>query len=621
MANEMVVEGQSSLSAHSTFAIQFLKDIAGSDQAEGASSEIGELLNTLGHIVDVFNDQRTSPSPLFPRAQMTGAVGPQSCQMPPIQTAVAVLRDAQAEREFSFLHAFDPPYILKNLSDLCLKVYFSQDYSDAEFIILNLALYCKVPPVCNSYAVGIKKITETAARTELQWSELRSTEDSPNEYDTLASMCETNIETALSGLSLYVKATYDMILALVLGTVHAVDTSKPSLAWTLISAASQGSYSLGYHTRSVGADRTSNEPNEKGLLFWAVYSLERFLSLRLGRSSTIPDCDITVPLPGSSQGSYSLALDYCGHQVKLARLAGQVYKKIYSAKALLLPVDVRRRRVIELSQELNESCEISRQINERWVQCTTSIVGRQIASLLFTSDEVAHLSMLTLVQRAMPAQSDSGTLLSTECANSAREALEQHQKCMAELRAQDTFVVAHLNWTIFFVPFAPFIVLFCHVIETGAIQDLARMQSFVTSIESACRHSKAIAKHHRLFQVFYSVALRHTELRWAPTPTQEESLRLRMEMDAHLSALGLPQTALAAANHSSHTGTETQETETHQGQAMAWLGDNAPGLGTLDPVQGGGMTSTWEDQGARLGNWFSFNQHVMELLDHNDLPF
>lgn len=147
------------------------------------------------------------------------------------------------------------------------------------------------------------------------------------------------------------------------------------------------------------------------------------------------------------------------------------------------------------------------------------------------------------------------------------------------------------------------------------------MQSFVTSIESACRHSKAIAKHHRLFQVFYSVALRHTELRWAPTPAQEESLRLRMEMDAHLSALGLPQTALAAANHSFDTGTETQETETYQGQAVAWSGDNAPGLGTLDPVQGGGMTSTWEEQGARLGNWFSFNQHVMELLDHNDLPF
>lgn len=31
----------------------------------------------------------------------------------------------------------------QNLSELCLKVYFSKDYTDAEFIILNTTLYCK----------------------------------------------------------------------------------------------------------------------------------------------------------------------------------------------------------------------------------------------------------------------------------------------------------------------------------------------------------------------------------------------------------------------------------------------------------------------------------------------
>ena len=30
-----------------------------------------------------------------------------------------------------------------SLSDLCLKIYFSDSYSDAEFIILNVSLYCK----------------------------------------------------------------------------------------------------------------------------------------------------------------------------------------------------------------------------------------------------------------------------------------------------------------------------------------------------------------------------------------------------------------------------------------------------------------------------------------------
>lgn len=31
----------------------------------------------------------------------------------------------------------------RSLSDLCLKIYFTSDYSDAEFIIVNAALHCE----------------------------------------------------------------------------------------------------------------------------------------------------------------------------------------------------------------------------------------------------------------------------------------------------------------------------------------------------------------------------------------------------------------------------------------------------------------------------------------------
>lgn len=48
-----------------------------------------------------------------------------------------------------------------SLSDLCLKVYFSQDYSDAEFIIINIALYCPYihpPLVCRHQTYGDRSL-------------------------------------------------------------------------------------------------------------------------------------------------------------------------------------------------------------------------------------------------------------------------------------------------------------------------------------------------------------------------------------------------------------------------------------------------------------------------------
>lgn len=98
---------------------------------------------------------------------------------------------------------------------------------------------------------------------------------------------------------------------------------------------------------------------------------------------------------------------------------------------------------------------------------------------------------------------------------------------------------------ILFTPFVPFIVIFCHTIETRDKEDLSRMYAFLKSIECACQHSNAIAKHHHLFGVLYSVALRYTELGLPSTPMEEEQLQLRSEVDAHLSSLGLqPQIGL-----------------------------------------------------------------------------
>lgn len=149
------------------------------------------------------------------------------------------------------------------------------------------------------------------------------------------------------------------------------------------------------------------------------------------------------------------------------------------------------------------------------------------------------------------------------------------------------------------MPFTPFLVLFCHVIETGDLDDLNRMQIFVLSMEESCQDSGAIARHHRLFQVFYRVAERYTELMCSSTLLQEDQRHLKNQVDLQLSALGLQ------PNGSYMAGQPTP--------------DGGP-IASSAGVDMGPFGQDWLHQGLFLGNLSSFNQQMMALMDQNDLP-
>lgn len=175
-------EGPSSFSAHSTLAIDFLHKVADAERDSVDNTEIRELLDSLHQIVDAVKVRRQSTESLFPLADHSAAQR-SPADLPPIHVAVAAIRKAQGN--FGHLLPSLSPYSLlviklplttitthllqtkgqglmksvdlcdlsltvinellhdQSLSDICLTVYFSQDYSNAEFIIVNVALYCK----------------------------------------------------------------------------------------------------------------------------------------------------------------------------------------------------------------------------------------------------------------------------------------------------------------------------------------------------------------------------------------------------------------------------------------------------------------------------------------------
>ncbi|EEY23477.1 fungal specific transcription factor domain-containing protein [Verticillium alfalfae VaMs.102] len=308
---------------------------------------------------------------------------------------------------------------------------------------------------------------------------------------------------------------------------------RPSLAWDLIVAAREISHSLGYHKRQRGTDGGSQEPNHAGLLFWLIYFFEKTLSLRLGRASTISEVDVTVPPPGSGNTSCPVQ-SYCYIQVRMARLAGMIYTDLYSAQSLLLDSETRRASMESLSRharEIHEDTLASKAHFERLGYYETS---RPCLEYLFIGDEVAHFSVLTMIHRAAPSESLAQPF-SNECIAYARQAFARHDSFDKSKRP---VLFSYMNWALLFLPFIPFFVLFCNVVENGSRDDLKRLEIFVQSI-GAASEDPGLADHYQLFGAFYNAAQQYTDSRTdilLPKQTREE---LDQWMESYLSPLGL----------------------------------------------------------------------------------
>lgn len=95
--------------------------------------------------------------------------------------------------------------------------------------------------------------------------------------------------------------------AVTIQTEYCKGQCKPTMAWTYISAASRMSQAMGLHRIASQQDHSFDPgTRQKSKLFWAMFILEKNLSLQLGRSSTLQDHDIMVPLKAIKMG-YQLA--------------------------------------------------------------------------------------------------------------------------------------------------------------------------------------------------------------------------------------------------------------------------------------------------------------------------
>ncbi|KAH0420877.1 fungal specific transcription factor domain-containing protein [Colletotrichum camelliae] len=584
-----VVEGESSLAAHSVFATEFLQKVVSTKSLQDSSLDLGETLEALSQIVTALKQQPVAGEMTYPHAKPIQRQRIQGLELPPIQKAVNTIRVAKSQRlsGMAWIYDFLPT---RRFPDLCLNVYFSENHSEYDFITVNGGLYS----LFTDYAAQI------------------SPEDK-KEYQEYARM-----------------SSADVIVALLFGTFHAVEISKPSLAWTLASKASELCQTLGYHrVECLKNTKDDGKPRVRGMhwhqfLFWNVYYIDKSLSLRLGRASTIPDWHITMPEPSVEDPLEDPLLPYYVLWIHTAKCQGKIYEMLYSPDSMAQPYHVRQTRVHELVSMLHDVETRTREANAKWGDRARDMVEGAFVDFCLISDSVLRLSMLTMVYRAAPRVEGSPTTFSPECIKAARAALEKHQECVSVMRkSHDVYFATYIHWTIMFAPFIPFIVLFCQVIETQDQQDLARLHGFILFLQEANTLSDAAHKMHRLFQVLYSVALRFVEFRTS-TP-QAQQTQASAEMDAYLAALGFPAKGGNGGNQQVQQQQQHQQHQQHQmdfsqnatqasqmagGTVMSGMGGDTMDEGLMKP----GNPMMWMTNAAQLEDFLYSNQAMMDLL-------
>ncbi|KAK3301852.1 uncharacterized protein B0T15DRAFT_442060 [Chaetomium strumarium] len=559
-----VVEGESSLTAHSVFANDFLQKAVSNKDSH---PEMRERIDALRQMIEAMKKQPAAREMSYPHARPVRPAALDGCELPPIQKTLEVLKLAKTHKQLGALWVLDL-FNAENLPQICLSAYMADDHNTAHFITAAVSLYY------------------------LFWIYGELFKDKQEEYLALSRVCRVNVETALSNLPLHLPANDDMVVALSLGTFYAIELAKPSLAWILSAKASELCQFLGYHRIGTYKNMSAGDAKHKQFLFWVVYLLDKSLTLRLGRSSTIQECDITVPLPSTDDPDQTPIAIFFSLWVLSSRLQGQIYELLYCPAAIAQPESVRKSRVQLLEQQLAELGALTDKETAKWDAKVRQEAGSDMADFFILSDIVLRMSTTTLVRRAVPNPPGSPTTFTADCIQAARETLAKHQECMAVVeRSLVGLFSTYMSWTILYAPFVPFIVLFCQVIETKDRTDLDRLHAFVSSlqlekVDSSGGVSDAIDKLRRLFQVLYSVATQYVD------QSHTEAHQPSMEVDTCLAALGFPSS---------------------QGSIIGF-GDFTSGTSSA-AFQRGVNPMIWMGNGAQLEDWFYSNQQMMAFLE------
>ncbi|RGP67108.1 hypothetical protein FSPOR_6164 [Fusarium sporotrichioides] len=450
---------------HSSHVINLIKSIVQQGTSGYTSPEWKDTVSSLENLVNVLEDPHASRFPASTEHIASNRTG--NGPAPPLEAILEILRWAKAHTtdfRISWICRFLP---LVTFQEICTRVYFGVGESTcAEMIIANSFLAY----VFAEYAVihGDSKHRE------------------------YCQFHRSSLGSALLRLPLLSQASMELVAAMTLGSLYMVEEGRASHAWTLISNAMALCQTLGYH-RLDGYSGGDKETQTR--LFWAVYSYENGLSLRLGRYSGIRDSDITLVI----EPSHHIA-------IRFGRIQGRIYSQLYSPEGLASTDDVRAEAAGILAQEIQSIIDETH-ADITAALCQSSTVEEDPARVIYLHcDLVCQSSMMSMVLRAIPAAGN--TYATDSCVTVARNTLDLHGQCMKLVDGcKDPLLMKrYISWAVLHTPFFPFSIVFENAVRHSNTHDLDRLDRFAASFKSDTGNREAATHPHRLYELLSQAA-------------------------------------------------------------------------------------------------------------------
>ncbi|EMD85979.1 hypothetical protein COCC4DRAFT_146409 [Bipolaris maydis ATCC 48331] len=615
-------EGESSINIQSVYAREMLAQVIDNTPSIGQNEEVKMALTALSEMVSQ-PGQTMAPSNRLINRSLT-EVDPTRLEQPPWMEVCNALDTAMKYSTMTFAVIF--PFLkMPNLREIFDDVYHNPGTCSATRRVLTYGILQNIFYEFQAFPLAGMDISQ---------------------YATYAAICKRQTEVALSQLDLFIPASYENIMALVLGAAQAIEMCKPSLCYILVSCAAGLCTSLGYHRINTMSHDTPEEKESKIYIFWMIYMFDKTLSLRLGKSSVLQDWDIALPFvhesdPNETPSQRTRMLSYW---VKVARVQGLTYEKLFCPASFLQSTEERTAVATDLINAMNQAwaerhdvkavnrANFGKNINnvpqrvvgvahspnktplpsqlKRYIsqplnkECDANeyIQGAldRVEDILFYSDVVSHYSTCALIQRSV---SPGNMTFNQDCLQSSRSALDAHKRASAQFnkKGQEELWSGYVHWSILQAPFTPFIVIFCNAIQkadtTDVSADLQSLSEFVTSLESCRTISEGAEKLYRMCHLFLRVARLYVTAK-----AQDAALRSRTAAQNH-------------QNYYTANGAQLDLNAMSQFDpylnALGLLPDTAWSANeyNMNPAGPGGMQAFPQDQ--QMGN--SFNQGQMGL--------
>ncbi|KAF2966602.1 hypothetical protein GQX73_g6990 [Xylaria multiplex] len=497
LASNNLYQGNSSFAALSAEAGEAVQTSTLSNTSD-TTQNIDESFHNLNNLIHIestessLSDHYFSPAPSRQLTSLQEAL--------PVSLVVSILRKLKA-RGSIFLHG----YMISDVTlieDLCRRVCFPTD------------------PVSTGLVNSMHGLLYILLRECLILGDPLAEDYDLKEY---ISRCGRNFNTGIETYDILAVPSFENVLSLTLGVVKAQNEAKLFLARTLASAAASHCHILGYHREKLYQSDRTTVSHTMRRLFWSLYVFDKNMSLILGRTSSFQDIEIDAQYPPLSTDQGRKPWDEWFHlAIRLAKVQGQIYDRLYSAAGIQTEVSERRRHIESLEAVLHHWRTDLEQIN------STHVNYPEVFNLSRAHWDIMYYSTLTCLLRAS-ATPTSGGEISSQCFQAARSSLKGHLFCFSRYNSSNMLSDADFaNWlapipqhpvqlaidtsrVLHTSSFTPFIVIFLHAIAATSIEDLDLLDEVVQTLRSTRQAGRPFERLYELCATFARLARRLVE--------------------------------------------------------------------------------------------------------------